>query len=313
MRISYLDYARVLGMYLVILGHLYNGDISFPHHYIYAFHMPLFFIVSGMLHKESERVLWKKYLKTLIVPFVAFNFLWICFFFIGLSPFGIDINAIFERIKQSGIIPGPTWFLLSLFYCRVILDYSMKYPLLVFLLWLCCFLCLNRFSFLKDIWLAQAIMAMPFYYIGCRNKETITRIANSNSKYSLWGGVISLVLLLLITTSHGRVSMKGVKFCSDNSSLLLSVPVFYINAFCGSFMILFFSALFKPRRIITDIAKALITILCVQYLFIFPSLHLFGWNASLYVTIPISIAILILSYLVHIIIAKYCPFIIGKS
>ena len=127
------------------------------------------------------------------------------------------------------------------------------------------------------------------------------------------GGVISLVLLLLITTSHGRVSMKGVKFCSDNSSLLLSVPVFYINAFCGSFMILFFSALFKPRRIITDIAKALITILCVQYLFIFPSLHLFGWNASLYVTIPISIAILILSYLVHIIIAKYCPFIIGKS
>ena len=37
--------------------------------------MPFFFLVSGMLHKDMGCIAWKKYFKTLIVPFLFFNLL----------------------------------------------------------------------------------------------------------------------------------------------------------------------------------------------------------------------------------------------
>lgn len=54
MRIDYLDIAKGLGLLLVIAGHaleLYtpiNGDAFTAWKFIYAFHMPLFFLLSGM-------------------------------------------------------------------------------------------------------------------------------------------------------------------------------------------------------------------------------------------------------------------------
>lgn len=46
-RIEYLDYAKGIGIILVVLGHiLIKGNIKI---YIYSFHMPLFFIISGYL------------------------------------------------------------------------------------------------------------------------------------------------------------------------------------------------------------------------------------------------------------------------
>ena len=68
-----LDYARIITAYLVVFGHvlpLGNPVRTF----IYGFHMPLFFIISGMLHKNNlsfvESV--KKGFRTLIVPMLFF-------------------------------------------------------------------------------------------------------------------------------------------------------------------------------------------------------------------------------------------------
>lgn len=43
------DVAKGIGILLVILGHLKNPLMDF----IYAFHMPLFFFVSGMFVKKD--------------------------------------------------------------------------------------------------------------------------------------------------------------------------------------------------------------------------------------------------------------------
>ena len=56
-RIPMLDYARLLTAFLVIYGHLFPYE---PNNYvrvfIYQFHMPLFFVISGMLHKYNGSV-----------------------------------------------------------------------------------------------------------------------------------------------------------------------------------------------------------------------------------------------------------------
>ena len=60
-RIAWLDVAKALGIFLVFYGHLlevmyrYGGrPFLFPQiKFIYAFHMPLFFVLSGYLYRDS--------------------------------------------------------------------------------------------------------------------------------------------------------------------------------------------------------------------------------------------------------------------
>lgn len=53
-RINWIDYAKVLGMFLVIFGHtMQQPPLQQVHIGIYSFHMPLFFFLSGFLYKQS--------------------------------------------------------------------------------------------------------------------------------------------------------------------------------------------------------------------------------------------------------------------
>jgi len=50
-RVVYIDLFRGVGVLLMILGHLGLGK-AFDH-YIHAFHMPMFFFVSGFFFKPT--------------------------------------------------------------------------------------------------------------------------------------------------------------------------------------------------------------------------------------------------------------------
>ncbi len=60
--IVWLDYARVTGIGLVVFGHALqrfpiledSKELRWFWDYIYMFHMPLFFIVSGFLFKQAS-------------------------------------------------------------------------------------------------------------------------------------------------------------------------------------------------------------------------------------------------------------------
>ena len=52
-RYHYIDVAKLMGLYLMILCHqtLVSSNIS---SFVYSFHMPLFFIISGMLMSYNK-------------------------------------------------------------------------------------------------------------------------------------------------------------------------------------------------------------------------------------------------------------------
>lgn len=86
-RISWLDIAKGIGIYFIILGHTLS-DPSVPgcgtlHEYPYSFHVPFFFILSGLTAKcgqnEFSGFLIKK-LKTLFIPYLVFGILSIIIF-----------------------------------------------------------------------------------------------------------------------------------------------------------------------------------------------------------------------------------------
>lgn len=67
-RIKWIDSARGLGLLLVIVGHL---KVPYVSAWIYTFHMPLFFFLSGLVFscKEPLNDFFKKKFRRLIVPY----------------------------------------------------------------------------------------------------------------------------------------------------------------------------------------------------------------------------------------------------
>lgn len=61
-RIEYIDIAKGTGIILMVLGHIpaFSNNYKFAYKFIYAFHMPLFFIISGYLfaykYKQNQIV-----------------------------------------------------------------------------------------------------------------------------------------------------------------------------------------------------------------------------------------------------------------
>lgn len=110
-RIEWIDIAKGIAIFLMVCGHT-----SIPHvvsKWIWSFHMPLFFIVSGMLffpeRNPSFTGFLKKRCRTLILPWVVFNIVVVCY-----SP------QESLHLLSEGYNLGALWFLPVLFLTELI-------------------------------------------------------------------------------------------------------------------------------------------------------------------------------------------------
>jgi len=70
-RTVWIDQARGLGIVLVVIGHVLTG--AAVHHWIFLFHMPLFFVLSGMVAKPiSAGDYLRSRGRSLLVPYAAY-------------------------------------------------------------------------------------------------------------------------------------------------------------------------------------------------------------------------------------------------
>jgi fucose 4-O-acetylase-like acetyltransferase len=120
-RIAYLDVAKGIGILLVVLGHNYIR-ISVPElgSFVFSFHMPFFFLLSGMLFNPDYPlpVLFKRRFETLIRPYIATIFLlyFVYFFFTDLKWITL-LRRVVRSFYASGnyIEWAQLWFLPHLF------------------------------------------------------------------------------------------------------------------------------------------------------------------------------------------------------
>lgn len=127
-RLLWIDVLRGIGIFLVVLGHTFWGG----HNVIYAFHMPLFFFVSGALFKDTFCP-YKEYLlrkiRTLIIPYIFFSLLSILMVYIK-NETEIDMMYCLREIVmgQRGKIDvnQALWFLPTLFIIENIYFFLVK-------------------------------------------------------------------------------------------------------------------------------------------------------------------------------------------
>lgn len=77
MVINWINALKGIGIILVVLGHLLAKDYPFVTPYIYMFHMPLFFFISGYLFKPdlNFRSYFIKKFFSFGIPYLSFLFI----------------------------------------------------------------------------------------------------------------------------------------------------------------------------------------------------------------------------------------------
>ena len=108
-RLLWIDTAKVIGISLMILGHRNLLDINSTK-VIFSFHMPLFFIISGMFWKNInlDKTI-KSISKTLLLPFTIIALIWcvvyVCFYIKN----GLPFSNLLPYILGTYISPGKNW------------------------------------------------------------------------------------------------------------------------------------------------------------------------------------------------------------
>ena len=133
-RLQFIDIAKGLGILSVILCHIfYQGQpINI---FLYAYHMPLFFFVSGMFinSKQSLKTFFVKQLRTIYIPYAAFVYIDFLVRFVLYRASVYSSISVFRLLKNlvglgDPYFNTPLWFLFSLFLIKMVAFLLHKIP-----------------------------------------------------------------------------------------------------------------------------------------------------------------------------------------
>lgn len=262
-RLDWIDMAKGYGMLAIIAGHLGSfGNFEFIKIWLFSFHVPLFFFLSGYVFKDYGNwvKLFKRKIKSIIVPYfclgiptVLFKILW------SLSNHELTKKAVIELIKNF-IVQKRTWslwFLTCLFILNLVFYFAKKLNnrLLFVISAIAVSLGILYYSLGgKELPLNIDVcfMAFPFFFAGyyCKCKS-----AKINAYFKNKPHLIILILLLAVNISFCYINLRctGVWF-NMYSSKYGCAPLTYISAFAGIGALIIISklTLVKPIRYIGE-------------------------------------------------------------
>lgn len=167
MRDQTIDIAKGIGIFLVVLGHSSQVD-SAQYHYIYLFHMPLFFFLSGMYAKQLRlKDCMRKRTPRLIVPYVFYRIYTYIYSYIMnmVSTRDFSIQNISFNLLDGGVL----WFLLSLWTIHFIYSigsYLGRWQWALYVVGISLGL-INAFNKVElPLYVTQSLIMLPFFLLG---------------------------------------------------------------------------------------------------------------------------------------------------
>lgn len=127
-RLEFVDWMKVIGMYVIILGHFAPPDLQ---SLVYSFSVQLFFFISGFLfHVEyNSKNFWKKSIRSLLVPYL----IWGTFRLITFNMKHFDVVILWRSFlgmflgcnNFMGVRGcGELWFVATLLFLKLIFQYG---------------------------------------------------------------------------------------------------------------------------------------------------------------------------------------------
>lgn len=129
-RLGWVDVAKILGMLLIYIGHMGRGTGQlFP--LLYAFHVPLFFLLSGFFAlRAARRPFWQTLHRrtvTILVPWVVFSVIAILAHVLdrkGVQPPGLLRGYLESTVqgRRGHLLAPGLWFFPALWMTSLIFD-----------------------------------------------------------------------------------------------------------------------------------------------------------------------------------------------
>ncbi len=330
-RIEWLDKTKLFGIWLVIFGHLYISQQL--QNWIYSFHMPLFFFISGYLYKvPSERNIFQRVGKNLklLWPYLTFYLVtWLSLFLLfyggytiitGRSNitlentftkpfFGLILGVGYDT-EYSWMLSRPLWFLMALFFIKTILDILTKYISDIRLLLLASVVLYVVGQVFFDVYqvywsIESAFTALPFFTVGILYKRLNINL-HLKSYITLLISIVIFSMLYYLSAVNGEIDINSGN--SANFHVL-----YFINASLGIFAsILICSTKIKLNGFFDYLAQNTLLIIFLHYLLITIAFKYVNRDSISDLSyLVISILILISMYFPIKIIREYFPFILN--
>lgn len=311
-RLNYIDTAKGILMILVVLGHvLINansiGTVLFK--IIYAFHMPAFFIISGILFNTEK---WKKRLlkefvvsraKHILVPYLFFEIVGLIFHqivYMGNKP---SIANSVLGIFTINCNVGADWFLITYFIAMILYfcceKYGNKYVRIILLV--------IAFGFVFSI-NGNTTEHIPIVIGRCLIGYAFIYIGHAMKKYFLESNVVLVILSLIILCISAIINPRvELYFC------IVSNPIFFlIGSISGTYFILNFSKLIQ-NKITNYIGQNTIPILGTHQNILDLLVWLFGYVTTIKYFVFTLIIVFIGEAIILLVANRICPALIGKK
>lgn len=329
-RIPYLDIAKGFAIIFVIIGHCrYSPTILIG--WIYSFHMPLFYILSGFTfnidhYKDFKSFLIKK-LKTLMIPYYL-----LCIMLLILTTLFFsenDISTFTEGLKAIFIANRlhkyyySMWFIPSLFFSEILLYFIIKGIKNKYALGLLSvlFTAIGYFTFkyIKGFYYSidTVPIALSFLIFGYITKSFI-----SKSNRSFRSFIIMIVSFFVnIVSCFGNIYLHNGYSIGIYFGIILNPVLFYIAAVSGSIFIIYISLFIKKSFILEYAGKNSLIFYAFQNAFAIPLCYMLiekisanlTWLSNSYVALLFS---MIVSYIILGLLSEFIrrlmPFVIGK-
>lgn len=312
-----LDIAKGIGIILVVVGHCIKS-YTIPGVFIYAFHMPLFFLISGVCfngekYQEFKPFLYKR-MRQLIVPAVVFTAV-----IVLMSLFLLNDDGPLYDLKWKGF-PTPIWFLGVLFIVEI--AYWFLYRLSNMKIAICLYIVLG---FLIGAWTSSkglcspysifsSFIALAFYALGNLLRKIVLKLSMQKTRncYLIVLSILSLLIesILCVKTNH-NIGMASNEFIFTDLFLALLgiLAIFSISKFIES--------IFRGgiRRTFIWLGQNTLVIMCSHMLMISLSAEIIRPiipNHLLYKTVE-SLFVWSMVVLLSIFVNNKCKWLIGKN
>lgn len=253
-RINYFDMAKGLGIILVVLGHIEYISEELRA-WISSFHMPLFFVISGMLiccgnqsSRDMKSIVHKRF-KGIMIPYISFTLIYTL-----IDVLNIYLNKITPLDFVKNLISGVTlygssvlWFLPALFLSELgfllIIKKLPRIPSIIIILAAAPLAYLGQIA-ISSVYTAnessllitslinlirvflRAVIAMSFVGIAYYTFPLLQK----NTKFSwkeLALGIFMIILTLPLSQINGCVDFRNI--------ILKNFLLFYLCALLGSY------------------------------------------------------------------------------
>lgn len=319
-RLDWIDWMKAIGIYLVVLGHFYSVGEQF----IYVFHIPLFFLISGFLSKREEinHVFWKKLWYNLIVPMLIMAIINVfihCLVQFLTSSFLFSDIFWFVRNVVFGMVSGfdTLWFVYTLIILKVICQYCISvrlfYGLTIVMLVLAYIYNNNDYSgfpfFMNEPnAIVNVSIAYPFFAFGVYLRSLREALDALDKWRSLSGHVLVFLICLLVVAVccrfNGYVAMYRCYY-GENMFLFLT------GGIAGSIMVFSFAKLLgKVQKAVLVVSRGTIIVLGFHKHFIILVRYFFPFAS--YMDIVFATLIVVLFVPLIIITEKHFTLMAGK-